>query len=59
MSRQHFNVRYENGEYFINDHASANGTNINGIDIKGKGWQELKDGDRIDVSGIVTLTYKI
>jgi hypothetical protein len=58
ISRQHLRISYENGDYFIEDRNSANGTKLNGVDIKGKGWQGLKDGDRIDVADVTTLTFK-
>jgi hypothetical protein len=58
ISRQHFFIKYEDGKYFIDDYSSANGTKVNGIDIKGKGWQELKDGDKIDIANVAVVTFK-
>lgn len=58
ISRQQFFIKYENGKYFIDDYSSANGTKVNGIDIKGKGWQELKDGDKIDIANVAVVTFK-
>jgi S1-C subfamily serine protease len=58
ISRQHFYIKYESGKYYIEDYNSANGTKLNGIDIKGKGRLELRDGDSIDVGGIISLNYR-
>jgi hypothetical protein len=58
ISRQHLLVRSDNGRYFIEDKDSANGTKINGANIRGKGRQALTDGDRVDVAGVTTLTFK-
>jgi S1-C subfamily serine protease len=58
ISRQHLFIKYENGKYYIDDYSSANGTKLNSIDIKGKGWQELKDGDKIIIAGVLDMTYK-
>jgi hypothetical protein len=58
ISRQHLFIKYENGKYYIDDYSSANGTKLNSIDIKGKGWQELKDGDKITIAGVLDMTYK-
>jgi hypothetical protein len=58
ISRQHLLIRAENGEYFAEDLNSANGTKINGIDIRDKGRQGLKDGDRIKVADRLALTFK-
>jgi hypothetical protein len=59
ISRQHFFTKYENGKYYIDDNSSSNGTRVNGIEIKGKGWQELRDGDRIEPAGVMIITYKM
>jgi hypothetical protein len=58
ISRQHFMIMSQQGQFYARDNNSANGTRINGIDIKGKDWQLLNDGDRIEVAGVMTLTYK-
>jgi hypothetical protein len=58
ISRQHLLIRSGGGSHFAEDHNSANGTKINGVEIKGKGRQELKDGDRIEVADVVALTFK-
>ena len=59
ISRQHCWIRSDKGKYFIEDYHSANGTKINGINIRGKGLHSLNDGDKIDIAGIVVLTFWI
>ena len=58
LSRQHFSLSYENGDYYIEDRGSTNGTRLNGSDVRGKGKQLLKDGDKIDLAGVLTITFK-
>ena len=58
ISRQHFSLSHENGDYYIEDRGSTNGTRLNGSEIRGKGRQLLKDGDKIDLAGALTITYK-
>ena len=58
LSRQHFSLSHENGDYYIEDRGSTNGTRLNGSDIRGKGRQLLKDGDKIDLAGALTITFK-
>jgi hypothetical protein len=59
ISRQHLWIKYDSGKYFAEDSDSANGTKVNGIEIKGKGLQELNDGDRIDIGGVIQLVFKM
>ena len=58
ISRQHINIWYEDGQYFIEDRSSTNGTKVNGVEIKGSGRHMLKDGDIIDLGNALTLTFK-
>jgi pSer/pThr/pTyr-binding forkhead associated (FHA) protein len=58
ISRQHLVIKAEDDKYYIEDLNSTNGTKTNGLDIKGKSRQELKDGDRIRVADVVELTFK-
>ncbi len=58
LSRKHFSLNYENGGYYVEDQGSTNGTRLNGSDIRGKGRQLLKDGDKIDLAGALTITFK-
>jgi hypothetical protein len=59
ISRQHFRISCDDGKYSIEDRGSANGTKTNGVQVKGKGRQELRDGDRIDVADVAALTFKM
>jgi hypothetical protein len=56
ISRQHFALKYDGGTLYIADLGSRNGTKVNGIDIRGKGWVPLKPGDVVEVANVVTLT---
>jgi hypothetical protein len=58
ISRQHINIWYENGQYYIEDRSSTNGTKINGTDIKGAGRHALADGDVIELAGKLSITFK-
>ena len=57
VSRQHFCLRYENGQHAIQDLNSTNGTKINGVEIKGKERWPLKNGDRIEIAEVMALTF--
>lgn len=59
ISRQHFVISFDGGEYYIEDKGSKNGTWLNGEYITGQGKQRLKDGDIIDIGNVVTATFKI
>ncbi len=59
ISRKHLLIKSDGGKYYVEDQNSANSTKVNGIDIKGKGKQELRDGDRIDVADVAALTFKV
>lgn len=59
ISRRHLIIRFENGQYYVEDQDSANGTRLNGTEIKGKGKFELNNGDLIDVADVVALGFKI
>ncbi len=58
ISRQHINIWSENGQYYIEDRSSTNGTKVNGTDIKGTGRHELADGDVIELAGKLSITFK-
>ncbi len=59
ISRQHFLASYENDRFYIEDSHSDNGTQVNGMEIRGQGKQELHDGDSITVADGITMTFKI
>jgi len=56
ISRLHFALKLEEGELYIKDLDSKNGTKVNGADIKGRGWVPLKPGDVVEVASVVALT---
>jgi hypothetical protein len=58
ISRQHINIWYQDGQYYIEDRSSTNGTRINGIDVKGTGRHALADGDAIELAGKLTIAFK-
>jgi hypothetical protein len=58
VSRQHFTLDNKNGTWYIEDSGSSNGTKLNGSEIKGTGQHALKEGDKIDVAGLLTITFR-
>jgi len=58
ISRQHFKITFEDGKPFIEDMGSANGTTVNGRDIRGAGPVGLQDGDVIEMAGKVSLKLR-
>lgn len=58
ISRQHITVSYENGQYYIEDRGSTNGTRLNGSAIKGTGRHALRDGDNIDLAGALSFVFR-
>ena len=54
VSRAHGRIWQEAGSYWIEDLKSKWGTRLNGLEIKGRGRQQLHVGDRVDV-GSTTL----
>jgi len=58
ISRQHITVSYEDGQYYIEDRASTNGTRLNGSSIRGTGRHALNDGDTIDLAGALHIIFR-
>jgi hypothetical protein len=58
ISTRHFRVFKMGDEWFIEDLGSANGTFLNGVDIRGRGPQKLSDGDVISVAGEIKLVFR-
>jgi len=58
ISRRHFIIRFENGQYYIEDLDSTNGTRLNGAEIKGKGKFALANGDLIEVAEVVAFSFE-
>ncbi len=55
VSRVHFALKLEDEQLYIRDLGSKNGTKVNGVDIRGKGWVPLKPGDVVEVANVITL----
>jgi len=55
----HFKIYMRGMKWFIEDSGSTNGTLLNGVEIRGKGPQELKDGDEISPGGVIRLVFQI
>jgi pSer/pThr/pTyr-binding forkhead associated (FHA) protein len=58
ISRRHFKFTEENGEVCIEDIGSANGTLLNGREIRGGGAFVIKKGDNIDLGGRLRVTVE-
>jgi hypothetical protein len=58
ISREHIKIYCENGDYYVEDFNSMNGTRLNGSKITGKGRFLLRDGDTIELADILTLKFK-
>jgi len=59
IAREQLWIRYYSGKFFAEDTGSANGTRINGIEIKCRGLFELKDGDCIEIADSVIMKFKL
>ena len=55
----HFKIYLRGTKWFIEDLGSTNGTLLNGVEIKGKGPQELKNGDTISPAGVMNIVFRI
>lgn len=55
----HFRIYLRGTRWYIEDMNSTNGTLLNGVEIKGKGPQELKDGDVISPAGALNIVFKL
>ncbi len=59
VSRLHARIYFSDGEWFIEDLGSTNGTLVDGVEIKGKGPVRLKDGSRITVGkSVLVVKFK-
>ena len=59
ISRNHFEIKPVNGQFYIEDLDSANGTMLNGEDIRGKGQTILNDSDVIELASAICLRFCI
>ena len=57
IGRKHFKIIKTDNGLYMEDFNSANGTRLNGEEIKGKGRKELKDGDIILVADVLQMRY--
>jgi hypothetical protein len=58
ISREHIKFDCEDGDYYIEDRNSTNGTKVNGTRISGKGRFLLSNGDVIELANALSLTFK-
>jgi pSer/pThr/pTyr-binding forkhead associated (FHA) protein len=54
FSRQHFEIKYEDGNYMVRDLNSSNGTVLNRENLTPMQWNRLASGDTIEV-----VNYKV
>lgn len=59
VSREHLIIGFEDGQYYIEDRNSTNGTRLNGVQIRGKGKHRLHHGDQIQLADAVTLIFEV
>lgn len=57
ISRQHAQIAYQQGSYFIADWGSTNGTFVNGQRVIGQ--TRLQDGDEIELGDAVRLEFQV
>jgi hypothetical protein len=57
ISRRHFQVKEQNGQFYIEDLDSGNGTKLNGEEISDKGQVGLNDDDIIEPAGAIQLKF--
>ncbi|MCC6005306.1 MAG: FHA domain-containing protein [Thermofilum sp.] len=50
-------IRYGNA-FYIQDPGSTNGTYVNGVDIRGRGWVQLRSGDVISVPNAFQAMFR-
>lgn len=58
VSRQHLMLISEYGRYYVEDQNSTGGTLHNGVNIKGIGRRELRDGDSLTLAGQVNMVFR-
>ena len=55
ISRNHFIIITKDGEIYVKDLGSLNGTFVNGIDIRGKDYVKLNPGDKLNIAKVIEL----
>jgi pSer/pThr/pTyr-binding forkhead associated (FHA) protein len=58
ISRQHINIWYENGKYYVEDRSSTNGTRVNSREIKGTGRHAVADGDVVELASKLRIIFR-
>lgn len=58
ISRTHVMIMYQDGAYWVEDTASANGTKLNDVQIRNAGPKRLHSGDRITLADQVTVIFE-
>lgn len=58
ISKQHLTIDFSNGQYYVEDTNSTNGTKVNGVEIKAKEKLALKNNDRIEIADVIVLTFR-
>jgi hypothetical protein len=59
ISRKHFFITSDGTDFHIQDDNSVNKTTLNGEEITGKGRKSLRDGDQIEIAGILAIRFEI
>ena len=58
ISRNHLKFICKGEDCFIEDRGSTNGTKLNGSRIDNEGKYLLRDGDKVRLAGVITVTFK-
>ena len=58
VSRTHAHLHYASGQWYLEDDHSTNGTALNGQCLTAKQRRALQSGDRITLSGKITLVFQ-
>lgn len=59
ISRQHFEIKFENEQFFIQNLDSPNGVKLNSDSINSKGLVRLNDNDIIEVASVIKLSFHL
>jgi hypothetical protein len=57
ISKEHFQIIKMDDGLYIEDMESANGTKLNGEEIKGSGKKKLNNGDEILIADVLKIRY--
>jgi hypothetical protein len=59
ISKEHCVIFQDRHLFYIQDTGSINGTKLNGLNITGKGKNEIRDGDEITIADKVKLRFAV